>query len=199
MMLVELSEIPTMDLPIAACREYLRVATGFGDDVLQDGVLETCLRAALAAIEARTGKVLYLRDFRWTLTAWRNLTEQALPVAPVASLTGIKTLTRSGSETIVDLDRVRLIQDLQRPMIRATGSALPAIPTGGTVEVTFSAGFGTAWTDLPVDLMQAILLLATHYYELRHDQGQSGGGMPLGVSMLIERYRTLRILGGREG
>jgi uncharacterized phiE125 gp8 family phage protein len=39
-------------------------------------------------------------------------------------------------------------------------------------------------------------MLAAHYYEYRHEMGLSGGCMPFGVSSLIERYRTVRLLGG---
>ncbi|MFV0244904.1 MAG: hypothetical protein ACK5IB_07795 [Qingshengfaniella sp.] len=195
MMLVELTDIPSQDLPIAAFRDHLRLPTGFGDDSLQDGVLEASLRAAIAAIEARTGKVLFQRDFRWSLTAWRTTRQQALPVAPVQALTGLKMLSRAGEETVIDADRVRLVRDAQRPMLCASGAMLPGIPSGGSVEVSFSAGYGAGWDDLPADLRQAVFLLAARYYELRHDEPMGGGAMPFGVTALIERYRTIRVLG----
>ncbi len=47
-------------------REHLRLGTGFGEDGLQDPVLAGFLRAALAAIEGRTGKALIARDFLYT-------------------------------------------------------------------------------------------------------------------------------------
>lgn len=195
MMLAELSDIPTWDLPIDRFRAHLRLGTGFGDDAFQDSVLESCLRGALAAIEARTGKALYQRGFRWTLTAWRSARVQALPVAPVGSITGIKTVTRSGDESIVDLAAIQLIEDSQRPRLQAVGASLPAIPTGGSAEVSFVAGYGVDWAGLPSDLAQAVMLLAGHYYEVRHEQPLNDGNMPFGVSTLIERYRTVRILG----
>jgi len=58
-MLTEDTIVPTEALPIAAFREHLRMGTGFAEDTLQDGLLERHLRAALAAIEARTGKILF--------------------------------------------------------------------------------------------------------------------------------------------
>ena len=75
-------------------------------------------------------------------------------------------------------------------------TALPAIPSDGLVKVVFDAGFGAAWTDVPVDLRQAVLLLASEYYEHRHDDGAQAAGLPFGVVTLIERWRTVRILGG---
>ena len=73
---------------------------------------------------------------------------------------------------------------------------MPVIPADGMVKVVFDAGFGPAWGDVPVDLRQAVLLLAGEYYEHRHDDGGQAAGLPFGVVTLIERWRTVRILGG---
>ncbi len=40
------------------------------------------------------------------------------------------------------------------------------------------------------------MLLAAHYYEIRAEAPVGDGNMPFGVASLIERYRTVRILGG---
>ena len=71
MNLVELTEVPDEALPVALLREHLRLGTGFPDDSLQDALLAGFLRAALAAIEGRTGKALLERSFALTLSAWR--------------------------------------------------------------------------------------------------------------------------------
>ena len=55
-MLVEETTVPAAALPIAAFKDHLRLGTGFSEDTIQDSVLEGFLRAAVAAIEARTGK-----------------------------------------------------------------------------------------------------------------------------------------------
>ena len=59
--------------------------------------------------------------------------------------------------------------------------------------IGFVAGFGAAWGDVPADLRQAVLMLATHYYEYRHDTSLSSGCMPFGVTSLLERYRPVRL------
>jgi uncharacterized phiE125 gp8 family phage protein len=45
-------------------------------------------------------------------------------------------------------------------------------------------------------LAQAVLLLAAEYYEHRSDTGARDGGLPFSVVTLIERWRTVRVLGG---
>ncbi|MFN6951054.1 MAG: hypothetical protein ACK4NE_00460 [Albidovulum sp.] len=44
-------------------------------------------------------------------------------------------------------------------------------------------------------LAGAVLLLAARYHEFRHEPG-AGQTMPFGVTALIERWRTVRVLGG---
>ena len=69
MMLVEETTVPTAALPVAQFKDHMRLGSGFADDDLQDGLLESHLRAAIAVIEARTSKILIARNFMWTLSA----------------------------------------------------------------------------------------------------------------------------------
>ncbi len=197
MMLIEETAVPLAALPLAEFKAHLRLGTGFADDDIQDPVLESFLRAAMAAIEARTGKVLIERDFSWVLSAWRDTRGQALPVAPVIEIVSLSLRNRADEADLVTPDHYRLEQDAHRPILRPGGTMLPPVAPGGTVEIVFRAGYGAAWGDLPADLAQAVLLLASHYYEYRHETGLGDGCMPFGVSSLIERYRTVRLLGGR--
>ncbi|MDT8326186.1 MAG: head-tail connector protein [Roseovarius sp.] len=197
MMLIEETAVPLAALPLAEFKAHLRLGTGFADDDIQDPVLESFLRAAMAAIEGRTGKVLIEREFSWGLSAWRDSEGQALPVAPVSAILSLSLRNRADEADLVSPDHYRLEQDAHRPVLRPGGTMLPMIAPGGTVEIVFRAGYGATWGDLPADLAQAVLLLAAHYYEYRHETGLAGGCMPFGVSSLIERYRTVRLLGGR--
>ena len=197
-MLVEETTVPASALPVAEFKDHLRLGSGFSDDGVQDAVLESYLRAAIAAIEARTGKILLEREFSWTLTAWRDTRRQPLPIAPVNAVSGVTLADMQGTETAVDHDRWTLEPDMQRPALLATGSCLPGVPNGGSVKIGLLAGYGPEWTDLPVDLAQAVMLLGAHFYEYRHDVSRRTPAMPMGVQSLIERYRTVRLfMGGR--
>jgi len=174
MMLVEETSVPLAALPIAQFKSHLRLGTGFADDAVQDTVLESFLRAAIAAVEARTGKVLIERDFSWSLTAWRTADAQALPVAPVRSVISVVSKGPFGEETIAPSDTHFLRDDPHRPVLCSTTSALPTVPKFGEVEVTFVAGYGSNWDDVPPDLAHAVLLLAAHYYQYRAETGLGG-------------------------
>ncbi|MEX1661756.1 hypothetical protein AB4874_08840 [Thioclava sp. 15-R06ZXC-3] len=197
MMLREETAVATSALPLVEFRDHLRLGTGFGDLGAEDAALEAYLRAAMAAIEGRTAKALLARDFVLSVEAWRGGAVQALPVAPVRAVLEMQLVDRAGAITIIEPERYRLIEDMQRPCLEAFSASLPTIPTGGTAQIRFTGGFGPRWADLPVDLAQAVFLLAAQYFELRHDSAGAGSEMPFGVLALIERWRTVRMLGGR--
>jgi uncharacterized phiE125 gp8 family phage protein len=196
MMLIEETTVPDAALPVAQFKAHLRLGTGFGEDSLQDEVLKSFLRAAIAAIEARTGKVLIARDFSWTLSVWRNRAGQVLPVAPVTQVSGVTLVDRGQAETEVAADQVRLERDNQRPRLCPVGTLLPMVPPGGEARITFTAGYAVDWAGMPADLGHAVLLLAAHYYEYRNETALGDGCMPFGVTSLIQRYRSMRITPG---
>lgn len=196
MMLIEETAVPQSALPIEAFKAHLRLGTGFSDGDVQDPVLESFLRAAIAAIEGRTGKILIARSFSWTVAQWRDPAGQPLPVAPVTALTQLVLRDRMEGQEVIDPALYRLEEHVHRPVLRPKGNALPVIPTGGTAEVDFDAGLAADWGGLPADLGQAVLLLAAHYHEYRHETALGSGCMPFGVTSLIERYRNVRLFAG---
>ncbi len=196
MMLVEETTVPQSALPVATFKDHMRMGSGFSDDGIQDAVLEGFLRAAIAAIEARTGKITIERTFSVSFTSWRDHASQPLPLAPVRAVIDVTLLDRNGIETIASSDTYQLVPDTHRPHLNAAFAALPPISTGGAVRIHVSAGYGPDWADLPADMAQAILMLAAHFYEFRHDSGASAQSMPFGVNALIERFRNIRMFSG---
>lgn len=196
MMLIEETAVPLAALPVDEFKAHLRLGTGFSDGDMQDVVLESFLRAAIAAIEARTGKILIERAFSWTLTRWRDTEGQALPVAPVTEISSLLLRDRADEEEVIDPSHYRLERDAQRPVLRPAGTCLPSIPAGGVAEIAFVAGYSITWGGLPADLCQAVVLLAAHYYENRDATRLGDTNMPFGVTSLIERYRTVRLFAG---
>ena len=193
MMVIEETQVPDAALPLAALKRQLRMGSGFEEDGLQEDVLFSFLRAALAAIEARTGKALLTRSFLWTHHGWRDAEAAVLPLAPVVAVSRLTLVDRYGVAQDVAPERYRLEIDAFAPMLRPQRGSLPDVPNGGSAEVRFAAGYGEGFDDLPPDLAQAVLLLAAHYYEYRDETALSQGCMPFGVTALIARYRPLRL------
>lgn len=196
-MLTEVTPVPQAALPIAALKDHLRLAGGFALAPDQDGLLESYLRAAMAAIEGRIAKALIQRSFAWEIEQWGDPSGQALPIAPVAAVQSLTLYAEDGTPTVIPPTQFRLVRDLHRPRIAGSAGLLPDVPTDGRAVVEFDAGFGLTWADVPPDLQQAVMLLAAEFYEHRHDDASQGAGLPFAVVTLIERWRQVRVLGGR--
>ncbi|AHM04742.1 GTA protein ORFG06 [Roseibacterium elongatum DSM 19469] len=192
MMMVELTSAQSGVLPIAELADHLRLSRGFTDDADQDARLESCLRAAASAIEARTGKALFRRRFLLTIGHWSTDQAHRLPIAPVAAIDSLTLINRSGAETVIDPAAYHLQEDAHRPQLIATGMRLPPIPTGGSAEIAFTAGFADDWPVMPADLSQALLLLAGEFYGQNVNADE---GIPFAVSVLIEPHRSVRLRG----
>lgn len=192
-MLIEETIVPDAALPLAAFKAHLRMGTGFAEASLQDGVLGSFLRAALAAVETRTGKALIEREFTLSVSELKDAAALVMPLAPVTVIAEVLVVARSGAQQVADASLYWLERDTHTPRLRATAECLPAPETGGELRVRFLAGFGPEWDDMPADLQQAIMMLAAHYYEYRNDTALAGGCMPFGVTSLIERFRALRL------
>lgn len=197
MILVEQTQVPEADLPVAEFRDHLQLGSGFADDGLQDAVLVSQLRAAIATIEGRTSKALIARDFLLVNSAWRSLRQQVLPVAPVTALQSLTVVDLQGGDTVMDADTYRLARDTHAPALVSVGLSLPTIPVGGSADILFTAGFGD-WADVPADLRQAVFLLATHYYENRSASVTRAASLPLGVVSICRRYTPIRLVGARR-
>lgn len=198
MELVDLTTTPAEALPLTAFKAHLRLGSGFADDSLQDDLLAGYLRATLAAIEARTGKVLFERVLQWRLSRWAEAGHQPLPVAPVTAITSVALRNAEGGVSEVAVALYGLERDTHRPRLFAKGACLPAITPDGEAVVSMTAGFGPSWDDIPADLQQAVLLLAAHYYEHRSETNGAVRAMPFGVVSLLESYRNIRVLGARS-
>lgn len=196
-MLIEETNIPDAALPVAAFKAHMRMGSGFGEDSLQDAVIAGFLRAAMAAVEARTGKILIEREFSQVIVQTGAVDVLPLAVAPVTVVVDVQLVARDGTAQLVNASVYWLERDSHTPCLRATAAGLPAPQRGGELRVRFLAGFGPEWDDVPADIQQAVLMLAAHYYEYRNDTALDTGCMPFGVSALIERYRSLRL--GRRG
>jgi len=193
MMLVEETQVPEDALPVQALKDHLLLGGGFVESDLQEPVLVSFLRAAIAAIEGRTGKALIARGFLLTLDDWACPQGQRLPVAPVQSITEVAVIDAYGSATILDPASYRLQKDAFDPRLRPLTTWLPSVSRRGSIEIRFAAGYGAVFDAVPEDLKQAVFLLAAHYYEYRNETALSQGCMPFGVTSLIARYRPVRL------
>jgi uncharacterized phiE125 gp8 family phage protein len=194
MILTELSSVDANILPLNELSQHLRLGTGFVETSLQDDLIEAYLRAAISAIETRTGLVVFEKNLSWQLTAWRDAQKQTLPARPISAIIRVVTFDKSGGSVEHAPESYRLQPDSMAPALVSRAACLPIIPDAGSVDVEFTAGFGPNWLDIPAGLRHAIILLAAFYYENR--MGGETSGFPVAVLSLLEGYRPVRLMGG---
>ncbi|MHA3914576.1 head-tail connector protein [Halovulum sp. GXIMD14793] len=192
MNLTELTTPAAASYPLGHLKDHLRLS-GLSDDGSQDALLEGYLATAISMVEARTGKVLLDKNYVWEITRWHSDMRQGLPVVPVTAITQVALVDLGGVETVIDPARYALRKDGFRPEL--TSPCLPVIPGNGSARIAFVAGYGPNWTDVPHDLAQAVVLLASYLYGNRGECGAEARALPIGVTMILERYRTTRLVG----
>lgn len=196
MILNELSTVASEKMPLSEFSEHLHLGSGFADDGAQNSVLEAYLRAAIAAVEARTGKAVFQRRFAWVLYNWIAPGCQGLPISPVQSVESVRLIAETGQETVIDAGDYSLERDAHYPALTGQGKDLPRIAQGGQAEIILEAGYGPDWSDVPHDLQQSILMLAANYYDNRHGTSGRREDIPFGVMSLLEPFRKIRLSGG---
>ncbi|MCA0316758.1 MAG: head-tail connector protein [Proteobacteria bacterium] len=176
-------------LPLADLKAFLKV-DGAGEDAL----IGSIATAARAHLEALTAKAFVTQGWRIRRDAWAAHGRMTFPIGPVASLDAV-TVTRVAGEVSLPLDLFRLDGDGLPPRLSWTPSAvpMPAVPMAG-IAIDVTAGYGGPG-DVPAPLVQAVRLLAAHWYENRTlvTVGHEVAVMPRTVEALIAPFLVRRV------
>lgn len=194
MTFTELVSVNSADLPLDPLKAHLRLPDGFPDDASVAPRLEQSLRAALEAVEARTGKALYRRAFQWELSDWGLQDRVTIPIAPVVSLDDVTLLDPDAGGVGQPVGDFLVVTDIHKPALLPKGNRFPSLPKGGSVRLTLTAGFGANWSEVPSDLAEAVLILAAANFDA--PEGALAAMSPA-VEQLLRRYRGLSL--GRIG
>lgn len=188
---------PTVEpVSVDELREFVRV-----DARTEARTLGLVLTAARSYFERLTGLALLSQEWRMELDRTPCGREIEIPRAPLLAITHIKykaettgtlTVWSSAAYTLAGtgiaraFGRVWLNEDSDWP-------DLGSFP--GALQVTFTAGFGTAADAVPSDLRLAVLLLAAHWYENRLplNVGNIINPLPHSLDALIEMHRVANI------
>jgi uncharacterized phiE125 gp8 family phage protein len=168
------------------------------EDNTEDTILAGFLRAAIGAVETKTGKNLtpkvetqVVDGFSGCGRAYQSTYGGAIRLwkGPVSSILEVKYDDGDGVEQT--LSSYRLVGGANAKLLPAYGDSWPTTHSGaGTVRISYVAGY--APKDLPDDLVHAVILMFGHFYANR--EAAIAGNyaqaieLPLGVAALIEPY-----------
>jgi uncharacterized phiE125 gp8 family phage protein len=185
-MLEQITPPAALAIPTETLAEHLHLNTA-APELDETETLERFIKAATATIERQTQSALIMQTWRWSTVTWCA----PLPLTPVAAIEAVEVVDGQGEA--VPWTGWFLAHAGQPRIGTRKGQIRPSIALGGYAAVTFTAGYGTGWTDIPPDLRQAVTLLAAQYYEHREAATDTLAALPFGVASLIAPYRPIRL------
>lgn len=162
------------------------------DDAASDDFLTPLIVVARAAVERLTGRLMITQSWRISLDGVGEDGLVRLPIGPVQTVSSVRVYDGLGEATIwpgsaytLDLvgEPARLLFHGSLPM--------PGRRLNG-IEIDVVAGYGAGLQSVPPDLVQAVKLLAAHWYARRGDM--EVGGIPDDVRELTGVYRRPRLV-----
>jgi uncharacterized phiE125 gp8 family phage protein len=158
------------------------------DGMEEDGLLGALIAAARVAVETEIRRVLISQNWRAIVERWPRL-GVVLPVAPARSVEAVRAIDWTGAATVLDAENYEF------DAIDFSVRLAAPVPGAMRYEIDFTAGFGASGIDVPQPLRQALLLLATHWYEHRSAvvMGESPSANPEGWRALVAPWRRMAL------
>jgi uncharacterized phiE125 gp8 family phage protein len=156
-----------------------------------DAGLSQKIAGARAECEAVTRLTLMTQTLRVTLDGF-PAGAIALPVWPVQSIAQVRYVDGAGATQVLDPATYQLVAS-RKPnlLVPAVGAAWPETQAWyDSVLIDIVAGFGTASTDVPQDLINAMLMIIGARDEFREDlvAGVTLAAVPNGAWQLMLRH-----------
>ncbi|HPU86457.1 MAG TPA: head-tail connector protein [Candidatus Latescibacteria bacterium] len=194
----------------AELKAFARIDTS--DD---DTLVALLIKAARRQAEAFTGRAFVNTTFYayfyfdnqttavddFTLQWLRDTTVNRgmiyLPRSPLSSVTEINTYDHDGKETLWASTNYKVVTTTTPGCIYlADAGSFPSdMRAISAMRVEFIAGYGAAASSVPDDIVQAIKLMATTYYEHREEfvTGTIAQPTPLAARLLLQPYKVVHL------
>ncbi len=209
----ELVTAPAIEpVTLVEIKEHARV-----DDTEDDAYLTALITAAREMVERHTGRCLITQTWKLTMDQWPgeacdewwdgvregpisalNAAWVELRKAPVLAVSSVVTKDEDDTASTWAASNYYLARQPNGygRLTRKSGAVWPVIPLrrAGAIEITFTAGYGTAATSLPYALRHAVKMLALHWYENREPASECASAqlMPMGLGAILASYRVMR-------
>lgn len=159
----------------------------------EDALVSLYIEAALRRIEADTGRAVIARQFKGYLDEFPDCDEIEIPLGGLSAVDSVKYTDDAGLQTWASSNYT---VDATRPygrIMKGLGVVWPTVKLSivNAVEITFTAGYGTAETAIPGPLRLAILFLTAHWYDQRApvNIGNIVNEIPQTLQYVLDAYR----------
>jgi len=179
-----LKEVTLSTTPLfttAEAKDFLKV-----DTTADDTLIDNLIKAATESCQIYTNQY-----FLNTVVEWSEI--YTLYKSPVSSITHIKYYDSNDTEqTWADTNYI--LDDVSKParIGLAVDATLPSLSDRiNAVHVKYTVGYGTASTDVPDGIKQAVLLTLGNWYENRQTviTGRTATELPLSSQYLLDQYK----------
>ena len=173
---------------LAEAKAHLRV--GHGDE---DALISMLIVSARRHVEAQTGLCLIAQGWTHFRDDWPDDGVLALPLAPLLAVDEIGVFGEDDIKAVIDPAHYYADTASRPPRLMLRGSRVWARPgrIGNGIAIELTAGFGTAASDVPEGLREAILQLTAHWFE--HRGNANPPPAPLTVKTLLQPFREKRL------
>ena len=201
---------PTIEpISIEEAKEHLRL-----DDDIDDIPVLTYVKAARLWAEKYTGRFFITRTVQQFLDSSASTLDPlyegmrsgilARPYGNYIELSASPTITVTSVNYYNDSDTqstwatsnyyVDNVSDLGRIYLRDTGTFPTDLRAANGLEINYTAGYGSARSDVPSDIKLAMLQYMTFAYEHRGEQeGGTPPMMPKILNTLLSPYKIMRL------
>lgn len=160
---------PATELSLTTVKSYLRI--DFTDD---DALLTTLIQSARERAEQYCNRSFITQ----TLEAYYDKIEKnfTLPRAPIQSVSSVKLIYLNEVSTLTQNADYYVMgnQDQWITITATTYNLPPGFSPGDDIsryhlDVTYTAGYGSAWSSVPMGIQEAIMKMVGAAYEVRED------------------------------
>lgn len=173
---------------VAEAKAHLRI-----DGTAEDTLIASLILTSRLHVEAALGLALITQSWRMLLDRWPLHKDIELPLRPLQTVDEVRVWPEVGPAAVVDEDDYLVDAASVPPRLVRTGVVWrqPGRAANG-IEIDLTVGYGTATSDVPEPIRQALLLLVSHWYERRDpiEVGAPQTMVPSPVSHLLEPYRA---------
>lgn len=177
---------------VQEAKSYLRVPELDTDDL----EIERLIRTARRQVERDTNSSLFNTVWDYAFDAFPCDGVLPLPRGPVVSVTSVTSYDTAGVSAVLDTDQYTVDTMSGRLFLAEDGVWPTDIRLQWAGVVRYTAGYGTDAETVPEELLLAIKLLVTHWWEERRMVNTESGStvvpaIPFGYDVLIGGYRSV--------